>query len=499
MVRTILLILLLAALLPAVPTASAQSTEPESIVLVHLDKAIDDSTVALFERAKDRAIEKKAKYLIIEIDSPGDTYLAMTELGRVLDDPDIRPVAYVRGSALSAAAYVALCCPRIYTGPLSGIGSATPIFVLPGIGLVPGNQIDEDIMEKMMSDARQKFKSRGGLHPREGIDALAAAMVDPRVEVLLVEYKGEVRPMSREEFSDKEKNREDVRFVKTIDPPDRLLNLTADEAFEYGLSDGIVVDRTELLQALGIPDARIEELRVSWSETFFATIGSYSWILWGLALILLFVEFHTPGFGVPGVLGLALIALLLFRNSMIGLAEIPEILLVVLGIVLLAIEVFVIPGFGITGILGIVSIGLGVVLSCLPFFTPSNPLESDLLNDTLRNFLLTLLIAPVAAYGLFHSVLKRLPFYRALTLEGASTQETLASAVSLGPSPEFARVRVGDRGLATSVLRPAGKVEIDGQVYDASAGGDFIEIGVAVEVVSIAPNFVVVRRSVGTA
>lgn len=498
MVRMILLLLLLAALCSAAPTASAQTAEPESIVLVHLDREIDDSTVALFERAKDRAIETKAKYLVIEIDSPGGTYLAMTELGRVLDDPGIRPVAYVRGNALSAASYVALCCPRIYTGPLSGIGSATPILVLPGIGLVPSNQIDDDIMEKMMSDARTKFRARGDHRARKGMGALAEAMVDPRIEVLLVEAQGDVRPMSREEFSDCEKKREDVRFVRTIDPPDRLLNLTADEAFEYGLSDGIVGDRAELLQALGIPDARIEELRVSWSETFFAKIGSFSWLLWGLALILLFVEFHTPGFGVPGILGLALIALLLFRNSMVGLAEIPEILLVGLGIVLLAIEVFVIPGFGITGILGIVAIGLGVVLSCLPFFMPSNPLESDLLNDTLRNFLLTLLIAPVAAYGLFHSVLKRLPFYRALALEGASPTETLASAVSLGPSPELTKVQVGDRGLATSVLRPAGKVEIDGQVYDASAGGDFIEIGVPIEVVSIAANFVVVRRTAGT-
>jgi membrane-bound serine protease (ClpP class) len=286
-----------------------------------------------------------------------------------------------------------------------------------------------------------------------------------------------------------------ARILKTISPAGRLLNLAAAEAFEYGVTDGIVESREELLGALGATGAEVSEISISWSESFFGALGAYAWILWAIAIGLLYLEAKTPGFGLMGSLGIGLVALLLFRNHMIGLAELPEILLVVLGVVLLAIEVFVIPGFGVTGIVGIVAIALGVVLSFLPFFMPSSAAESDLLHLSIRNFVLSILLGPLGAYLAFHFVLRKTPLYRSLATLGPVADEVAGSAAALTPDHSSAGVRTGDRGAAVSVLRPAGKVEIDGKLLDAVTGGEYIEQGSRIEVVAIAANHVVVRAA----
>ncbi len=495
--------ILLAPYTPGAPTSScAFAAEPEkpTVVIAHVEGEIFDSIVAMLGRAASTAEREKASRLVLEIDSPGGSIEAMDEIGRILDRVQVEPVAYVRGDALSAAAYVALCGKSIYLGANSQIGSATPIFVIPGIGLVPTDKIDRSINEKLLSVVRSKFRARASKHERPGIDALAAAMVDSDIEVVLAEIPrsdgrgSELQPMTRTDFDDLVRKGERVAINKTINPKGKLLNLSAQEAFDYGLSDGSVESRDEMLRAIGLDGARVIEIRTSWAERLFGFIGKFAWILWGAAIVLLIIEAKTPGFGLPGALGIGLVALLLFRNNMLGLAALPEILLIVLGVVLLAIEIMVIPGFGFTGILGILCIGVGVVLSFLPFVSPSNAYESELLGNALRNFFLSLLLAPIAAYFLFHFGLRHLPFYRNMRLVGGDAAALAGSAASLLPVGERIDLHVGDRGTAVSVLRPSGKVEIDGKWLDATSSGEYIECGVPVEIVSIAANHVVVRQ-----
>lgn len=492
--------LLLAALAGILATPSARAAD--EVVVCRIEGQIGEDTVAMVRRAVDLAESRDARNLILEIDSPGGAVLAMNEIGRTLELCDVEPIAFVTNEALSAAAYLALCGKRIYMRPHTRIGSATPILAIPGLGAVPSEQIDKSLTEKLLSDVRTRFRSKAREHDRPGLEALAEAMVDSDVEVLLVQVMtpqgGEQRPMSRLEYDDVVRGGGNARILSTISPAGKLLNITAEEAFDYGLSDGFVETRDELLDALGASGAGVLEVRVSWSERFFGAIGNFAWLLWGVAVLLLFIEFKTPGFGLPGAIGVGLIALLLLRNHMIGLAELPEILLVIAGIVLLAIEIFVIPGFGIPGILGILAIAAGVVLSFLPFVSPASEYESRLLNETLRNFLLSVFIAPLAGYVLFHFVLRKLPIYRAIRLEGADSASVAGSAAALSPDHAPIAVRVGDRGRAVSVLRPAGKVEVDGKLLDAVSGGEYIEDGTRIEIRSIESNHVVVRAVAGS-
>ncbi len=486
-------------------TARAAEPEKPTVVIAHVEGPIFESMVAMLHRAANLAEAEHASRLILEIDSPGGAIEAMDEIGRILDEVKVEPVAYVRGDALSAAAYIALCGKQIYLGPNSQVGSATPIFVIPGLGLVPTDKIDRSINEKMLSVVRAKFRARASKHERPGIDALAAAMVDSDIEVVLAQVprpdgRGvDERPMTRTEFDDLIRNRENVTITKTINPKGKLLNLSAQEAFDYGFSDGSVESRAEVLRALGLEGAREIEVSISWSERLVGWIGQFAWILWGVAIVLLIIEAKAPGFGLPGALGLGLIIVLLLRNSMLGLADLPEILLIVLGVVLLAIEIMVIPGFGITGILGILCIAVGVVLSFLPFVSPQNDYDSDLLSATLRNFFLTLFVAPLAAYLVFNYALRHLPFYRNMRLEGREAATLEGSAATLGSGLPHTSVRVGDQGAALSVLRPSGKVEIDGKVLDATTSGEYIEAGVRIEVARVAANHVVVRQALEAA
>src|SRR5690554_5203711 len=74
------------------------------------------------------------------------------------------------------------------------------------------------------------------------------------------------------------------------------------------------------------------------------------------------IEMLVPGFGLPGILGIAGFALYFFGNYVFGFAGVEHIALFVGGIILMLIELFV-PSFGVLGALGIIALGSGVVLS----------------------------------------------------------------------------------------------------------------------------------------
>jgi membrane-bound serine protease (ClpP class) len=135
-----------------------------------------------------------------------------------------------------------------------------------------------------------------------------------------------------------------VRLLKTICDEGNLLALSAAEAFDYGLSDGIVTQRDELLEALKLSGTPVVEVHASWSELFVNQLGGLvRYVLFGLGALLLLLELKSPGFGLLGIAGLLLVGTVFFRNYLAGLADMPELLLILLGLVLLALELFVIP------------------------------------------------------------------------------------------------------------------------------------------------------------
>jgi membrane-bound serine protease (ClpP class) len=210
----------------------------------------------------------------------------------------------------------------------------------------------------------------------------------------------------------------------------------------------------------------------------------------------LYIEMRTPGFGLPGIVGLSALALAFFGQYMVGLASYTELLIVAIGVILLAFEVFVLPGFGLAGFSGLALIGLGMVLSMQDFVLPS-PQAPWQLTIVLTNAIRVLgsFVGALLVGLLFvRFVLPRL----GMIISGPYLQSTLKDAHSVDERASFEQgVREGARGVAQSALRPAGKALVNGEPCDVVTDGEFIEAGEAIVVQRVEGFRVVVTRERG--
>ncbi len=187
---------------------------------------------------------------------------------------------------------------------------------------------------------------------------------------------------------------------------------------------------------------------------------------------------QTPGVGFP-LLAAIIAAILYFTPYYLGgLAENWEILVFLIGIVLLAVELFVIPGFGVFGILGILGILTGLVLGMLPNqnfdfeFVPAADLFAALL---------TVILAALGSVVLIFWLTPKINKWGAFrSFALADTQQR-----SEGYTSSFnSNTLLGKTGIVHSRLRPSGKVEIDGEIYDAFSRGEFMDQGEKIIVIS---------------
>ena len=192
----------------------------------------------------------------------------------------------------------------------------------------------------------------------------------------------------------------------------------------------------------------------------------------------IYFEMQSPGLGFAGLAALVALIIYLVPYYLNGLAENWEILAFVIGIGLIGLEIFVIPGFGVAGIAGIaltvVSLFLIMVNNeAFNFeFVPTHKLVYALTaaaGGTLGGIVLLLVAG---------SKLPDTRFFRKIAL--TDTQHRSQGYVSV----QFSESLVGKQGTAETVLRPSGKVMIDGKMYDAFTRGDYIDRGQAVEVIS---------------
>ena len=204
----------------------------------------------------------------------------------------------------------------------------------------------------------------------------------------------------------------------------------------------------------------------------------------------LYAEYKAPGFGLPGLVGITCLGLVLGNQYIVGLADHTELILLLLGLVLLAIEVFVIPGFGVAGVAGFICIALGMILSFQDFVLPDPelPWQQDILVSNLTKVLGSFVVAFGAALVFLSYFFPRL----GKLVEGPYLDTTLAD--SHADSHEARQVTVGESGTAATFLRPAGKARFGARDIDVVTEGDFIEKGTRVKILAIRGNRVVVTE-----
>jgi membrane-bound serine protease (ClpP class) len=425
----------------------AQTGRPV-VYVVPITGVIDLGLAPFVSRVLEEAAEAQATAVILDINTFGGRVDAAVLIRDALLQARVRTVAFVNKRAISAGALISLAAETIAMADGGTIGAATPV----EIGS-PGGPA-QPVAEKTVSYMCKEFRATAESRKRPPL--LAEAMVDADVEIPGVSEKG------------------------------KLLTLTTEEALQHKLADVRANSLAAVLHALDLGGADIRTASPTWAETLvrFLTHPVVSSLLMTLGILGLIVEIRTPGFGVPGALGLLSLGLFFWGHWLVQLAGWEELLLVGLGVVLLALEVFVIPGFGLPGILGLMALLSGLGLSLV-----GAGATWEAILTSMGWVAISLLLALAVSLALVR-VLPRLPWGRRLILE----TELLAGAAGAS-APAHEQRWLGKSGTTVTPLRPAGLAHLDGERVDVVSEGAFIEAGQAIDVIRVDGNRIVVRQS----
>jgi membrane-bound serine protease (ClpP class) len=432
---------LLAAFFPAL----AQD-KPRTIVYVApVDGIIDLGLAPFIQRVIDEATSAGAAAVILEINTFGGRVDAAVQIRDALLNSRVRTVAFVNRRAISAGALISLAAETIVMSSGGTIGAATPV--------QGGGAEAQPVSEKSVSYVRKEFGATAESRKRPVL--IAEAMVDTDVAIKGLIEKG------------------------------KLLTLTTEEALKHKVADLRADTLDDALAKLGLGGAELRRATPNWAENLvrFLTNPVFSSLLITIAMVGIIVELRTPGFGIPGALGVGSLGLFFWGHWLVQLAGWEELMLVAAGVILLALELLVVPGFGIVGILGIIAIVASLVLSS----TGPGATTAFIVQAATR-VVMSVLVAMLASFVLLR-LLPRLPFGRRLILERG-----LASAEGYASAPESDARLLGRRGRTASALRPAGIAEIDGQRVDVVSEGELLDAGQPIEVIRVDGNRIVVRQ-----
>ena len=463
--------------------------------------------LATFVRREARnALNQGAEYIIFEIDTFGgrvDSALQITSF--ITSIRNARTIAWVNsgeasmGVSWSAGALIAFACDEIFMAPGTSIGAAAPVAASPD-GSVSATG------EKTVAAIRSQIAAlaeRNG-HPT----ALALAMVDSDVELWEVLVNGQTQALTLGELERLERDaRQTVERVGIISPPGKLLSLTAGEAELFGLASGLKDSREALFAALGIT-GEIRESSPSVADSIISllTSGPVQALLILLGLVMIFLEIQSPGFGIPGITAVLAFLVVFGSSALLGRVDSLEIILFLIGVGLLAVEIFVLPGFGVMGVSGILLIGISLLLSMQDFVVPTIDWEWRLLG---RNALVvsSSLFASIVGIVIIALMGPKIRLFDALTLKtaivgtagGPDPDSSLGKAAGktapvlpLEDEEDFS-VLVGKTGVSDTVLRPSGRALIDGRIYTVDADNEFVDPGTGIIVTRVRGNRIIVR------
>lgn len=438
--------LLLACLTAVLACLGAQPARAASkiVYVVRIDGVIDLGLAPFVQRVLAEAHEARAAAVVLVIDTHGGRVDAAVAIRDHILRAPVRTIAFIDKRAISAGALIALAAETIAIADGGTIGAATPV----EMG-VSGEA--QPVAEKTVSYVRKEFRSTAESRQRPPL--IAEAMVDADVEIEGLIEKG------------------------------KLLTLTTNEAVDHKIADFRADDLSKLLAQLELTGAEVRHRSPNWAEALVRVLTHpiFGSLLMSIGILGILLELRTPGFGVPGIIGLVALALFFWGHSIVRLVGWEELLLVSVGLILIALEVFVVPGFGATGIAGIAALLAGLTMSLF-----GSGVSVQGVVHALTRVMLSLVFAVVAGLLLMR-LLPKLPFGRRLVLANE-----LRSVEDVG-----AHVRdslVGMSGTAVSPLRPAGIAEIDGARVDVVSEGSFIDAGAPLRVVHVEGNRVVVRK-----
>jgi membrane-bound ClpP family serine protease len=277
----------------------------------------------------------------------------------------------------------------------------------------------------------------------------------------------------------------------------KLLVLTGTRAKELGLVRHVVdsPSKNQVCGLYGLDGAKVTDAKSDWIDGIaeFLCNRYVAVLLVMVGIGCLILELKIPGVTAPGVI--AAICFVLFfwsQSQMSGEIVILAILLFLLGLVMIAIEVFILPGFGFVGISGIVLMIAGLALATVERLPQSNT-EWLGLGKTVTQFGLGMVVAAAGAI-VFARYLPSIPVANRMVLTPASENPEAAEEPPALPGVEQAAALLGAVGTSATMLRPAGMARFGEQYVDVVTEGGFVPAGARVQVIEVEGNRIVVKE-----
>jgi len=459
--------ILLAVMLFLPVTLFAENGDDNRKVVYKLNMK-DDITRATWrqtQQAFEAADSLGADIFLIHMNTYGGTVLDADSIRTKILQSKIPVHVFIDNNAASAGALISIACDSIYMRPGGSIGAATVV-----------NQTGQSMPDKyqsyMRSTMRATAEAKGKKTVIIGNDTIEQWRRDPKIAEAMVDPSF---------------------FIEGIIDTGKVLTFTPAEAIEYGFCEGVAENVPEVLQKLGISDYTLIEYRPSFIERIIGFLVSP--VISGLLIMAIiggiYFEMQTPGVGFP--LGVAILAAVAYFAPLYleGLAEHWEILLFLIGLILIAIEIFVIPGFGVAGISGVLLVFVALVLSLVENVVfDFEPVDTQRLGVAI----MTVVVGIFGGFILSLYLGKKLfsahsgPF-KNLALN--TVQDVKDGYLNVDAS--FVALK-GKTGTAQTVLRPGGKVLIEGEVYDAVAESGFIDRNETIVVTRVSTSQLYVER-----
>jgi membrane-bound serine protease (ClpP class) len=438
------------------------------VYVIPIKGQIERALVYAIRRSVDQAKEAHAGAIIFDMDTPGGRLDATEDIMDIITGAGMPTYTYVNRNAISAGAIISMSTDHIYMAPGGLIGDAMPVMMSP-LPMGGTEAIPEDLKEKAVSPTAALIRSAA---QRKGHDPdLAEAMVRKEIGYKIG----------------------DTVICQT----NRLLTLTNVDAEQLVgddkhplLSEGTVANISELLRKIGRAGAPVVEVEFGQAERIARVIDSfpYSGILLAIGLLLLYIEFKTPGVILPGVAGAIILVIWFWGHNIAGLAGMGDILLFIAGLLLVGVEVFVFPGVGVIGVAGAFCMVAALLMSMVRHIPGGawyqirpEDIQESILNLGL-SFALTLGLAAVLARFLP----KTNAFQRIVLDASLDSNQGYRSSSSTDNL-------LGMKGIAVMQLHPAGIGLFGEKRLDVITHGEMIEQDTPIVIVETHGSRIVVE------
>ena len=406
------------------------------IYRIRLDQNIDPAARRLVTLGLEKAAAADADYILLDLNTYGGAVDAADSIRNAILRCDRPVISFVNMQAASAGALISIACDSIYMKTGSSIGAAT--------------------------------------------------VVDQAGNVMPDKYQSFMRGMMR---STAQATGRDPKIAESMTDTANVLSLTPSEAIEVGFCEGICESDYEVAKKMS-GDKEFVIKNMEDDMTLLDRIIQFllNPLLQSIFMMMIiggiFVEIRTPGIGLPLITAIVG-ALLYFAPGYLGhLVSSWEILLFVVGLILIAMEIFVIPGFGICGISGILAIVVSLAFSMVDNIELFNWDGTMNLQPLLMPLGIVMLSATVAVFGSVWLVKK---LYATRTFDHIALRQELKAEDGFTGVQSGIKHLVGEPVVVFTDMRPSGKVKTtDGKIIEASLKfGGYAMKGETLKVISV--------------